>query len=91
MLDPTATVPVPFALAKRSDKGELLGDVALLSISKRGSDELLQRVAHKLCKRFSGVNVAHFTKPTFSRPAPAELMQQIIDSGFKHVVVALAD
>ena len=91
VLNPTASLPAPFTLAKRSDTGELLGDIALLSISKRGSDELLRCLAHKLCKRFPCVNVAHFTKPTFSRPAPAELMQHIIDSGFKHAVVALAD
>jgi hypothetical protein len=49
--------------------------VALLDISKNRSAEFLDRL--ELHLREHGARTTRFHKPTFSRPAPAELIEQI--------------
>ena len=48
LVDPTAEPIEPFTLAARSPSGELLGRIALLSIAKRGSDVVLDRIEQLL-------------------------------------------
>jgi hypothetical protein len=92
LLDPAPTPIAPFELAPRAAGAEpsLLGTVGMLSISKRGSDPLLDRLAELLAERFPGTAVRRYTKQTFSRVAGAALLDQIA-AECRHVVAALAD
>ncbi len=62
--------------------------VALLDISKARGDIFLGRLAEHLVER--GVRLERFTKPTFSRPAPIDLRQEIARR-CDAVIEALAD
>jgi hypothetical protein len=62
--------------------------IALLDISKYRGDVFLDRVAQLLDER--GVKVARYRKPTFTKPAPLDLRQQIRTT-CDAVIEALAD
>ncbi len=62
--------------------------VALLDISKARGDVFLDRLAEHLTRR--GARLERFTKPTFSRPAPIDLRQEIARR-CDAVIEALAD
>lgn len=62
--------------------------VGLLDISKPRGDVFLDEVERLL--RDQGAEVIRFSKPTFTRPAPAELRQDIADR-CDLVVEGLAD
>ena len=62
--------------------------VALLDISKARGDVFLDRLAERLAAR--GARLERFTKPTFSRPAPADLRGEIA-TRCDAVIEALAD
>ena len=49
--------------------------IGLLDISKARGDVFLDHIAARLGER--GVGVKRYKKPTFTRPAPTELKQQI--------------
>jgi len=49
--------------------------VGLLDISKPRGDLFLDRIAERL--RESGAEVLRFRKPTFTKPAPVDLRQEI--------------
>jgi hypothetical protein len=75
LLDPTSErAPVARALAPRPPSLDGL-TVGVLDISKARGDVFLDRVAALLAER--GVAVRRYRKPTFTRPAPAALRQQI--------------
>lgn len=88
LLDPTAELgaatreplPIPASL-----EGLTIG---LLDISKAKGDVFLDRIDAQFKQR--GVNTLRFKKPTFARPAPVELLQQIA-SQCDVVVEGLAD
>jgi hypothetical protein len=62
--------------------------IGLLDISKMRGDVFLDRVALRLTER--GHTVERYRKPTFTKPAPVDLRQQIATQC--HVVIeALAD
>lgn len=88
ILDPTAeSAPVERALLDRPPSIEGL-TVGLLDISKPRGDVFLDQLEQHLQSR--GATVARFTKPTFTKPAPADLRYEI--SQRCHVVIeALAD
>ena len=65
--EPEPLAPRPAALAGKR--------VALLDISKRRGDEFLDRLEELL--RGQGAKTSRFRKPTFSRPAPADLIEEI--------------
>ena len=65
--EPEPLAPRPAALAGKR--------VALLDISKRRGDEFLDRLEELL--RDQGAKTSRFRKPTFSRPAPADLIEEI--------------
>ena len=89
ILDPTdERVPVTRKLARRS--GAITGRVALLDIAKPRGNVLLDRVETRLVERLPDVTVTRYTKPTFTKPAPEPLRQEIrANSDF--VIEALAD
>ena len=62
--------------------------VALLDISKARGDVFLDRLAEHL--EGHGARLERFTKPTFSRPAPIDLRQEIARR-CDAVIEALAD
>ncbi len=89
ILDPTdERVPVERQLTPRP--GEITGSVALLDISKPKGSVLLDRLEEQLRSRLPGVQFNRYAKPTFAKPAPADLRKEIKENnGF--VIEALAD
>ena len=62
--------------------------IALLDISKRRGEEFLDHVEARL--RSAGAQVRRYRKPTFARPAPQDLIEEIARDA-NLVVEALAD
>ena len=89
IVDPTdERVPIRRSLSRRS--GAIKGSVALLDISKPRGDVLIEQVAARLREELPGIEIRRYKKPTFTKPAPEELRQQIAkESDF--VIEALAD
>lgn len=89
ILDPTdERVPIRRTLTPRPQT--ITGAVALLDISKPRGEVLIEALAAQLAQRLPQVTFRHYRKPTFTKPAPAELRRQIVEEcGF--VIEALAD
>jgi hypothetical protein len=88
-LDPTDSVAVPRQTAPRpaSLEGKV---VTLLDISKAKGNHLLDRLEELLRERARPRAIVRKRKPTFARPAPAELRREIVGST-DVLVEALAD
>jgi hypothetical protein len=89
IMDPTdERVPVTRQLTPRPET--ITGRVALLDISKPRGSVLLDQLEEVLGKQLPGVTLTRYAKPTFSKPAPAALREEIHqDNDF--VIEALAD
>ena len=88
LLDPTSErSPVARVLAARPPSMAGLA-VAVLDISKARGDVFLDRVAERL--QAQGITVNRYRKPTFTRPAPTALRQQIAAEN-QLVIEGLAD
>ena len=88
LLDPTSERALPIA-ARLPRPASLEGlTVGLLDISKARGDRFLDRLEHHLAKR--GAVVKRFKKPTFTKPAPADVRREIA-AQCGAVVEALAD
>jgi len=88
-LDPTDSVAVPrkTALRPTSLDGKV---VTLLDISKAKGNHLLDRIEELLRERTHATAIVRKKKPTFARPAPDGLRQEIM--GATDVLIeALAD
>jgi len=89
ILDPTdERVPVHRELTPRPV--EITGKVALLDISKPRGSVLLDRLEARLAERMPGVLLQRYKKPTFAKPAPEPLRQEILRNN-DFVIEALAD
>ena len=89
ILDPTnERVPVERSIAPR--RGTIAGNVALLDISKPRGNVLIDRLEVLLAQRLPEVTFNRYSKPTFTKPAPEELRQQIHREN-DFVIEALAD
>jgi len=89
ILDPTdERVPVRRQLAARPE--EVTGTVALLNISKPRGDVLIARLEERLRERLPRVEFRHYSKPTFTKPAPEDLRRKIAEE-CAFVIEALAD
>ena len=89
ILDPTdERIPIERSITPRSE--EITGTLALLDISKPRGNVLLDQLAIRLAERLPNVSIERFSKPTFTKPAPAELRQEIKEKA-DFVVEALAD
>ena len=88
ILDPTdERVPVERQLTPRT--GEITGNVALLDISKPRGNVLIDQLESRLKERLPKVTFTRYAKPTFTKPAPADLRKEIRqNNGF--VIEALA-
>ena len=71
-IDERVRQPEPLALRTGGIEGKT---VALLDISKNRGAEFLDRL--ELHLREHGATTRRFRKPTFSRPAPANLIEEI--------------
>jgi hypothetical protein len=71
-IDERVKKPEPLAPRTRGIEGK---SVALLDISKNRGAEFLDRL--ELHLREHGATTRRFRKPTFSRPAPANLIEEI--------------
>ena len=88
LLDPTSERS-PLKRPRKAPPKSLDGlTVGLLDISKARGDIFLDRVEALLAER--GVTVKRYKKPTFTRPAPADLGQKIA-SEVDVVIEGLAD
>ena len=89
ILDPTdERVPIARSITPRPDA--ITGTVALLDISKPRGNVLLDRLEQRLAERLPGVTVNRYAKPTFTKPAP-EALRQDIKAANDFVIEALAD
>jgi|TARA_B110000196_G_scaffold140789_1_gene121948 hypothetical protein len=89
LLDPTnEEVPVARQITPRPET--VKGRVAFMDISKRQGNLLLDRLQEAFEQRLPQIEITRYTKPTFSKPAPDALRQEI-HAANDFVVVALAD
>lgn len=89
ILDPTnEQAPVARQLAARGLS--LAGTVALLDIAKPRGELLLDRLEELLRENAPDVEVLRCAKPTFTKPAPQQLREQVRDAA-DLVVEGLAD
>jgi hypothetical protein len=89
ILDPTdEREPVVRQISPRS--GSISGSVALLDISKPRGNVLLDRLEVLLKHQFPKITVNRYAKPTFTKPAPESLRQEIRDNN-DFVIEGLAD
>jgi hypothetical protein len=65
--------------------------VLLLDISKPGGSHFLDEVERLLKQRFGVSRIIRETKPTFSKPAPSEVIDRVIRANCDAVIEALAD
>ena len=88
-LDPTDSVAVHRRTAARpaSLEGKV---VTLLDISKAKGNHLLDRLEELLQERVRPRAIVRKKKPTFARPAPEALRQEIL-TGTDVIIEALAD
>ena len=89
IMDPTDE-RVPIAREVSTRPQEITGSLALLDISKPRGNVLLDRLEELLRERLPDVAVNRYSKPTFTKPAPQTLRQQIKDNN-DFVIEALAD
>jgi len=89
ILDPTDE-RVPVARQPTPRPMTITGSVALLDISKPRGNILLDQFEARLKERLPGVNFNRYAKPTFTKPAPDDLRQEIRARN-DYVIEALAD
>ena len=89
ILDPTnERVPVARSITPRPLT--ITGNVAFLDISKPRGSVLIDRLQERLSERLPDVTFNRYAKPTFTKPAPDQLRQQIQQEN-DFVIEALAD
>ena len=64
--------------------------IALLDISKPGGSVFLDKLQRTLIDRYGVAKIIRETKPTFTKPAPAELIERLAAEA-DAVIEALAD
>ncbi len=65
--------------------------VGLLDISKWGGSYFLDRLEALLKERYDVATVLRFKKPTFTKPAPPDVIERVATSDCVAVIEALAD
>jgi hypothetical protein len=89
IMDPTnERVPVTRQITPRP--AQITGTVALLDITKPRGNVLLDRIEALLKNRAPGIEIRRYAKPTFTKPAPEALRQQI-RAEVDFVIEGLAD
>lgn len=89
ILDPTnESVPVARQITPRI--GEIKGVIGLMDIRKPRGDVFLDALDKLMAERLPNVEIRRFAKPTFTKPCPDDLRQDI-RSQCDFLVEALAD
>ncbi len=89
ILDPTnERTPIGRRLATRSDR--LGGTLGIIDISKPRSDIFCDEVERLLRDLVPGLDIVRLRKPTFTKPAPADLRDEV-EARCQAVIQALAD
>ena len=89
ILDPTdEREPMSRRLAGRPPA--LAGPVGIVDISKPRGDVFCDELEALLKARSPGIDVIRLRKPTFTRPAPADLREEVAEK-CRTVIQALAD
>ena len=65
--------------------------IGLIDISKWGGGFFLDQLEKDLKDRYGVERVVRVMKPTFTKPAPAEVIEQLVVAGCAAVIEALAD
>ena len=65
--------------------------IGLLDISKPGGSIFLDHLERLLKRRYDVASVVRAMKPTFTKPAPEAVIQQLIAANCNAVIEALAD
>lgn len=65
--------------------------VGLLDISKPGGSVFLDRLESLLRERYGVASVIRAMKPTFTKPAPEAVIEQLLQARCDAVIEALAD
>ncbi len=65
--------------------------IGLLDISKPGGNFFLDHLAHLLKERFGVAQVIREMKPTFTKPAPDDVIERLRRAQCHAVIEALAD
>ena len=65
--------------------------IGLLDISKPGGSVFLDQVERLLIARYDVASTVRATKPTFTKPAPDEIIERLVAAGCHAVVEGLAD
>ncbi len=81
----------PAAFAARRLESVKGARLALLDISKAGGSVFLDRLETLLKDRFDVAEVLRFRKPTFAKPAPESVLEDIRKAQPQAVIEALAD
>jgi hypothetical protein len=89
LVNPMNETPVRAAKAPVRLQGLQGRTIGLLDISKPGGSFFLDRLEHLLKERYAVANVVRASKPTFTKPAPQGVIEQLrtVDA----VVEGLAD
>ena len=65
--------------------------IGLLDISKPGGNIFLDALERLLIERFNVQEIVRATKPTFTKPAPDEVIEKLVSSRAAAILEALAD
>ena len=87
-LDETARVLSKPASRLNSLTGKTIG---LLDIGKTGGSIFLDHLEQLLKQRYGVAHIVRAMKPTFSRPAPDAVIEQLLEANCDAVIEALAD
>jgi hypothetical protein len=88
-LDPTDERE-PIARRPAHRPAALAGTIGLVDISKPRGDVFLDEVERLIHSRHPELRVARFSKPTFTKPTPDDLREEVSE-GCAAVIQALAD
>jgi hypothetical protein len=80
--------PLRVAARLESLEGKTIG---LLDISKPGGNFFLDHLATLLQERFGVAQIVREMKPTFTKPAPDEVIDRLLGAQCHAVIEALAD
>ena len=89
ILDPTDE-RIPIKRTNTARPISMAGNIALLDISKPRGNVFLDQLEKRLGECLTNVTVNRYAKPTFTKPAPQSLRQEIKDNN-DFVIEALAD
>jgi hypothetical protein len=91
LVNPLDETPRP-AVAPAPRLDSLAGrTVGLLDISKWGGSFFLDYVERSLKERYSVEQIVRVMKPTFTKPAPADVIDRLVKAECAAVIEALAD